>query len=68
MKKILSLILALAIILFCGTKVYSLELPQENTNVHFYMDWNMITNKSSNQWQLQHSGFVSTDENGLRYA
>lgn len=67
MKKILSLMLALVMILSCGIKIYSLELPQEDTNVHFYMDWNMITNKSSNQWQLQHSGFVSTDENGIRY-
>ena len=68
MKKILSLILSLAMIFFSGVKVYSLELPQHDTNVHFYMDWNMITNKSSNQWQLQHSGFISTDENGIRYA
>ena len=49
MKKILSLILSLAMILFSGIKAYSLELPQNDTNVHFYMDWNMITNKSSNQ-------------------
>lgn len=68
MKKILSLILSLAMILFSGVKVYSLELPQSDTNVHFYMDWNMITNESSNQWQLQHSGLISTDENGIRYA
>ena len=55
MKKILSLMLALVMILFSGVKVYSLELPQSDTNVHFYMDWNKITNESSNQWQLQHS-------------
>ena len=36
MKKILSLILALVMILSCGIKIYSLELPQSDTNVHFY--------------------------------
>lgn len=67
MKKIISILLSVTILLTCGISVIAYELPQSQTNVHLYMDWKTITDKNSDQWKLQNSGYVSTDENGIRY-
>lgn len=67
MKKIMNILLSMILIFTCGITAKAYELPQSQTNVHLYMDWKAITDKSSDQWKLQNSGLVSTDENGIRY-
>lgn len=47
-----------------GISVAALSVPDGNTAFKSYMSYTAITNKESEQWQLQQNAV--TDENGLR--
>ena len=67
MPKFLSVILSLILIVSCSAEASAaslqLDVP-ENTDVHLYMDYGMITNTESNQYKFEK--FCFTDPNGLR--
>lgn len=64
-KRIISIIIVTIIsFTLCGASVSALKVPETNTNVHLYMDYEAITNRESNQYKLEK--FCYTDPNGIR--